>query len=115
MIVRASNGDLVTTSNPVHPNDRLTIYLTGMGQTFPEVPTGTAAPSDSLSSPLLPASVSIGGVPLSLEFAGLTPGTVGVYQINATVPFKGIPTGFEIPLTITQGGQSTTIPIRVVN
>jgi len=40
---------------------------------------------------------------------------VGVYQINALVPFKGVPLGFDIPLTINQGGSSTTIPVRVVN
>ncbi len=114
-IVRASNGDFVTPSNPVHPSDRLTIYLTGMGQTIPEVPAGAPAPSDPLSSALLPATVMLGGTPLFVDFAGLTPGGVGVYQINVTVPFKGVPTGFDIPLTISQGGQSTTILVRVVN
>lgn len=114
-IVRASNGDFVTASNPVHPSDRLTIYLTGMGQTLPEVPTGAPAPSDPLSSALLPSTVTLGGTPLFVEFAGLTPGGVGVYQINVTVPFKGVSTGFEIPLTISQGGQSTTVLVRVVN
>jgi uncharacterized protein (TIGR03437 family) len=115
LITRASNGDLVTPSNPVHPSDRLTIYLTGMGQTSPEVPTGAPAPSDPLSSALLPATVSLGGTQLFVEYAGLTPGGVGVYQINATVPFKGVPTGFDIPLVISQGGQSTTVLVRVVN
>jgi uncharacterized protein (TIGR03437 family) len=114
-VVRAVNGGLVTDSNPVHPSDKLTIYLTGMGQTLPEVPDGMPAPSDPPSSALLPAAVSIGGVQLFVGFAGLTPGGVGVYQIDATVPFKGMPTGFDIPLTISQGGQSTTIPVRVVN
>jgi len=59
--------------------------------------------------------VTLGGVALPVEYAGLTPGTVGVYQINVIVPFKGVPTGFEIPLTVSQGGNSTTIPVRVVN
>jgi uncharacterized protein (TIGR03437 family) len=114
-ILRASNNELVTLSNPVHPGDRLTIYLTGMGKTSPEVATGEAAPSEPLSSVVLPATITIGGVPVAVEFAGLTPGSVGVYEINATVPLKGIPADFDIPLTISQGGQSTTIPVRVVN
>jgi len=86
-----------------------------MGQTSPEVPTGAPAPSDPLASALTPATVSIGGVQLFVDFAGLMPGGVGVYQINATVPFKGVPTGFDIPLTISQGGQPTTVPVRVIN
>jgi len=114
-LVRNTNNALVTPSNPIHPDDRITIYLTGMGQTLPAVATGTAAPSDSLSSALLPTTVTLGGTGLFVDFAGLAPGMVGVYQINALVPFKGIPTGFDIPLTITQGGASTTITVRVVN
>jgi len=114
-IFRAANADLVTVSNPVHPSDRLTIYLTGLGQTSPEVATGSASPADPLSSPLVRPTVTLGGVPVTVDFAGLTPGDVGVYQINVTIPFKGVPTGFDIPLTITQGGQATTIPVRVVN
>jgi uncharacterized protein (TIGR03437 family) len=114
-IVRATNDGLVTASNPIHPNDRITIFLTGMGQTLPGVATGASAPSEPLSNALLPATVTIGGTSLFIDFAGLAPGLVGVYQINALVPFKGVPTGFDIPLTISQGGASTTILVRVVN
>jgi uncharacterized protein (TIGR03437 family) len=114
-IVRAANNDLVTVSNPVHLNDHITIYLTGGGQTLPAVPDGEPAPSDPLATTLTPATVTLGGIPLFVEFSGLTPGLVGVYQINVAVPFKGVPTGFEIPLTISQGGASTTVQVRVVN
>jgi len=114
-IVRASNGDLVTVSNPIHFNDHLTIYLTGLGRTSPEVATGAASPASPLASAILPVTVTLGGTPLSVEYAGLTPGSVGVYQINVAVPFKGIPTGFDVPLTISQGDASTAVPVRVVN
>jgi len=114
-VFRATNNDLSTISNPIHPDDRITIYLTGLGRTSPEVPTGSAATADPLANALVPPTVTLGGVPLFVEFAGLTPGFAGVYQINARVPFRGIPTGFEIPLTIVQGGFSTTVLVRVVN
>ncbi len=55
----------------------------------------------------------LGGVGLDVQYAGLVPGSVGLYQINATVP-KSVPQGLEIPLVITQGGSSTTLPVRVV-
>jgi uncharacterized protein (TIGR03437 family) len=114
-IYRAVNGELVTPSNPVHMQDRLTIYLTGMGRTSPEVEDGVPAPANPLSTVLVQPAVTLGGLALPVEYAGLTPGTVGVYQINVIVPFKGVSTGFEIPLTVSQGGTSTTIPVRVVN
>jgi uncharacterized protein (TIGR03437 family) len=59
--------------------------------------------------------VTLGGVSLPVAFAGLAPGQVGVYQINAQVPFKEVPTGMEIPLTISQGTYTTTLNVRVVN
>ena len=115
LIFRATNHDIVTVSNPVHPDDRLTIYLTGMGLTSPEAPSGTPAPADPPASVVVAPVVTLGGVPLFVGFAGLTPGWVGVDQIDVVVPFKGIPTGFDIPLTITQGGFSTSVLVRVVN
>jgi uncharacterized protein (TIGR03437 family) len=39
----------------------------------------------------------------------------GVYQVNAKVPFNKIPTGSNIPFTITQGGVSTTVKLKVEN
>jgi uncharacterized protein (TIGR03437 family) len=83
--------------------------------TSPEVPSGTPAPADPPASVVVAPVVTLGGVPLFVGFAGLTPGWVGVDQIDVVVPFKGIPTGFDIPLTITQGGFSISVLVRVVN
>lgn len=113
-VFRASNQVLVTNSNPVHMNDTLTVYLTGMGATAPAVEAGIPAPSNQLARTVMPATVTLGGVPLSVQFAGLAPGFAGVYQVNALVPFKGVPAGFNVPLVISQGGASTSVPVRVV-
>jgi uncharacterized protein (TIGR03437 family) len=114
-LVRATNQEIVTPSNPIHPEDHVTIYLTGMGDTAPAVDSGAMAPADPLSLAVIQPTVTLGGVQLNVEFAGLTPGFAGVYQINVAVPFKGVPTGFDIPLVISQGGQATTLSVRVVN
>jgi uncharacterized protein (TIGR03437 family) len=111
-VFRASNNQLVTASNPIHLDDRITIYLTGMGKTSPAVEAGAPSP---LAEVLVPPTVTLSGVELPVTYAGLVPGQVGVYQINAIVPFRGVPTGFDMPLTITQGGYSTTLPVRVVD
>jgi uncharacterized protein (TIGR03437 family) len=58
-------------------------------------------------------NISLGGRALNVYWAGLVPGYVGLYQINATVPF-GVPTGLDVPLVIDQGGSSTTLAVRVV-
>ena len=113
-LYRASNGLLVTDSNPVHRGDTITIYLTGLGRTSPSVEAGVPAPSDPLASVLIAPAVTIGGVALPVDFAGLVPSTIGVYQINARVPFH-TPIGLDQPLTVTQGSSNTSLTVRVVD
>jgi uncharacterized protein (TIGR03437 family) len=62
---------------------------------------------------VIATNVVLGGVSLDVQYAGLAPGSIGLYQINATVP-KSVPQGLEIPLVISQGGNSTTLSVRVV-
>jgi len=112
-VIRASNNLLVTGSNPVHRGDSLVIYLTGMGRTSPAVEAGQPAPGDPPVSVLIAPEVTIGGVGLPVYFAGLSPGQIGVYQINVRVPDL-VPIGLAQPLTITQGSGSTTLEVRVV-
>ena len=112
-IIRASNNQLVTPSNPVHRTDTIVIYATGLGRTSPEVPSGTPAPTDELAGVQIPVIVTIGGVPVAVEFAGLTPGQIGVYQINVRVNGR-VPLGLSVPLVISQGTGSTSVPVRVV-
>ena len=113
-LVRNTNNLLVTDTNPVHRGDIMTIYLTGMGTVNPAAPAGQPAPMDPLATAIVQPEVTLGGVHLPLYFAGLSPGQVGVYQIDVAVP-ANTPTGLSIPLTINQGGQSTTLSVRVVN
>lgn len=112
-VIRARNNEVVTVSNPIHREDTITLYLNGMGNTTPAVEAGFPGGADPIAAPVIPPAVSLGGVPLSVEFAGLAPGQVGIYQINARVP-RSVPTGFEIPLSVSQGGQGTSVTVRVV-
>jgi uncharacterized protein (TIGR03437 family) len=112
-IVRNSNGELVTGSNPVHPGDVLVIYATGLGETAPAGQTGSPAPMSPLFPALTVPTVTLGNANLSLLYAGLAPGEIGVYQINVKVP-SNVPQGLSIPLEITQGPISTSISVRVV-
>ena len=61
----------------------ISIYLTGLGQTTPQPALGSAAPSNPLSNANTPPTVFIGDTPLNVIYAGLVPGEVGVYQIDA--------------------------------
>ena len=114
-IVREKNNLRVTMTNPIHMDDRIIIYATGLGQVTPDVTSGAAGPISPLAETLIKPVVTLGGVNLFVEYAGLAPGQVGVYQINAVVPFKGVPKGMSIPLKIVQDTFSTSLNVRVVD
>ncbi len=113
-VYRNSDNKLVTPANPIHPKDKITIYATGLGTVTPRVADGAAGKSSPLSAANAQPTVTLGGTSLNVEYAGLAPGSVGVYAIVAVVPGK-IPTGLSVPLVITQGTGSTTLHVRVVN
>ncbi|MGA3099836.1 MAG: hypothetical protein ABSF25_25560, partial [Bryobacteraceae bacterium] len=113
-VVRYDNGELVTPTNPLHANDIISVYLTGMGATIPAVDAGLPAPVNPLAWAATSPTLTLGGHQMTVSYAGLAPGNVGVYQINATVP-SGVPEGLDIPLVIDQGGGSTHLNLRVVN
>lgn len=112
-VIRQSNGELVTLSNPIHPEDTIVVFLTGMGNTFPAIEAGTPAPADPLSYTVVSPILDIAGVQLPVTYAGLSPGQVGVYQINAIVP-RNVKEGLLQNLRISQGSSTTTILVRVV-
>jgi uncharacterized protein (TIGR03437 family) len=113
-VIRQKNNDFVDFTNPIHPEDILSIYLTGLSQTSPAAPFGDAAPSDPLAVTATPPIVSLGNSGLPVMFSGLVPGEVGVYVINVFVP-HGVASAVQTPLTIKQGDFSTTLQVRVVN
>jgi uncharacterized protein (TIGR03437 family) len=104
---------LVDAANPAKAGDVVVVYCTGLGATNPAVRSGEAAPASPLARVVTPVSVSIGGQPAAVQFAGLTPGFVGLYQVNVQIP-SGITPGSSVPLVITQDGvPSNTVTLAL--
>ena len=99
---------LASSSTPSTAGDILTMYCTGLGTVNQPVTAGSAAPSNPLAHTVSTVTVSIGGQPAKVGFAGLAPGFAGLYQINATVP-SGVPTGDQIPVVIMVDGISSPV------
>jgi uncharacterized protein (TIGR03437 family) len=113
-VYRQKNNDLVTFTNPIHPGESISIFLTGLGQTTPAAPLGDAAPADPLAIVPAPPAVTLADTALQITFAGLVPGQIGVYQIDAYVP-RGIRDAAQTTLAISQGAVTTALQVRVVN
>jgi uncharacterized protein (TIGR03437 family) len=109
-----ADGTLNAPDTPIARGGVVVFYVTGLGAVSPAVATGQPAPSDVLSYAAAAVSVTIGGASATTQFAGLTPGFIGLGQINVLVP-TDVPTGDAVPVIIQAGGQSSktaTITIR---
>lgn len=113
VIAQDANYNLVTAQNPAHRGDMIILYLTGMGVTVPPVATGAPAPRSPLAEVMLKPQVTIDGTPAQVVFAGLSPDSVGLYQINVVIP-PGAKAG-DLTVVVTQNSVSANtalIPVR---
>jgi uncharacterized protein (TIGR03437 family) len=105
-----SNGQTSFLANPSSPamaGDTLVIYCDGLGAVNQIIAPGAASPSPAATTNAQP-QVTIGGSAATVAFSGLTPGLVGVYQINAVVP-SGVTTGDQVPVAINIAGQISPV------
>jgi uncharacterized protein (TIGR03437 family) len=113
VIAQHLDYSLVSTASPAKPGEYLVIYLAGLGLTDTSVADGAASPSSPLAHPLVTPVLSLNGSNVPIAFVGLTPGFVGLYQMNFQVP-PGTPNG-NPPLLVSQSGvvsNSTTLPVH---
>jgi uncharacterized protein (TIGR03437 family) len=113
-VIMDARNRLVDSANPAMRGDVVVIYGTGLGATIPPVLSGQPAPSQPpLALVATPVAVQIGGLAAQVFYAGLTPGFVGLYQVNAPIP-AGVTPGSSVSLVIVQGGvSSNTVTIAV--
>jgi uncharacterized protein (TIGR03437 family) len=125
---QASPGIFTDTNKNIVPNNKAargqttTLYLAGAGAVTPAIATGSApVPSTPLAS--LPApqnlTVTVGGVQASTTcsascFVGITPGLVGVTQINFQIP-GGVPAGLQPVVVTVDSVLSAAAYINVTN
>jgi uncharacterized protein (TIGR03437 family) len=87
LIAQHLNYALVDATHPAVPGETLIMYLSGIGATSPAVPTDGIAPSaEPLARPVDPVTVTVAGEPAATPYIGLTPGAIGLAQIDFTIP-----------------------------
>ncbi len=84
----------------------LALLITGDGEVSPFLATGATPASGTSASrlpkPRLPISVSVGGVAAKVSVVGISPGEVGITEVDITVPSTVTP-GSQ-PVVVTVGG-----------
>jgi uncharacterized protein (TIGR03437 family) len=93
-------------ANPVVVGGYVSLYATGEGQTFPAGVDGALA-TTVYPKPVLPVSVTVGGIPVTPAYAGAAPTEVlGLMQIVVQIP-PGVQPGGYVPVQLQVGSGST--------
>lgn len=107
-IAAAAPGIYTDTLRGIVPNSTakvgqsLTMYVNGADALDPAVVTGSTPASGATPVPTGSTPVTVGGVPASTTYIGVPSWSVGVLQINFTVP-SGAGTGTQ-PVVVSVGG-----------
>jgi uncharacterized protein (TIGR03437 family) len=102
-------------SRPAKAGDVIEFFAIGLGQASPALVTGAIPPTSPLPAITPPFKVCFASAPLGTavctpaQYAGIAPGWVGLYQVNAEIPANA-PTGDAIYMTISNG-QATSDPV----
>jgi len=91
-------------SRRAKPGDVIVIFGIGFGPVTPNILAGQIPQGNSTLT--LPLQIYFGSAPATLQYWGLAPGLVGVYQLNVVVP--NVAASDAVPVTFTLGGVSGT-------
>ncbi|HLG98406.1 MAG TPA: hypothetical protein VKX49_18965 [Bryobacteraceae bacterium] len=112
-VVVNQNGTVNSASDTAAVGDEVVAYFTGGGpvQASGKLVSGQPAPS-GLSPVTGQNSVMVGIANAHVAYMGLTPGSIGLYQVNFIVP--DLPKG-TYPVVITIDGQASNAPVMTIS
>lgn len=89
-----ADGSIITKDHPASAGETVVVYGTGLGKTDPLLASGTIALIAAPIQLLNELRVMVAGNALdakSVQYAGVTPGTPGLYQVNLVLPAQLAP------------------------
>lgn len=101
-VITHLDWSLVTPSNPLRPGEAFTLWVTGLGYPAGTPPALGDAPKEALSA-YNQVTVTLGGKPVVVSYAGFAPNFVGLYQVNGVAP-PDVPTDKLVLSGALQGG-----------
>jgi uncharacterized protein (TIGR03437 family) len=110
LAVTHADGSAVDAGFPAVAGETIVMYLTGLGAVSADQQAGAAAPSDPLVTTTPTPQISVNNVAIDSLFSGLTPGLIGVDQVNVTLP-SPLPGTGSVTLNISAGGAPASAQI----
>ncbi len=103
------------TARPAAKGSVVSIFATGEGALMPGGVTGTVTGTTGpFPKPVADVSLTIGGAPATIQYAGEAPGLVsGVMQINAVIPQNAASGNQQVVLTIGNNSSLANITVAV--
>jgi len=110
---RDKNNRIISSANPARRNGTVVLYVNGLGAVDHTPPSGDPAPQQPIANTRVKPKVTIGGIDAPVSLSALLPDTVGLYQIQLTVPAKA--PGGRQPVVITINGidsKAANLPVQ---
>jgi uncharacterized protein (TIGR03437 family) len=112
-IAAHADNSLVAPGSPAQAGETIVVYACGLGRTQPNPQPGVIPRNAAVIQGLSNLTVYLGGTaisPASILYAGLSPGSAGLYQINLVLPNN---LGTDPEIRVAMAGQSTPAGLKL--
>jgi uncharacterized protein (TIGR03437 family) len=116
-VATTTSFKILSDAVPANPADTIVLWMNSMGASSGNPVAGQPAPgttTGSQASTITGVTATVSGQNAPVTFAGLSPGSAGLYQVNVQMPFAVI--SGPVPVSVSVGGVTTqasmTIPYR---
>ena len=109
--INHADGSAVTAMNPAKTGELVILYATGLGALKTAVSTGELP--NGADATAAPVTVTIDGVAVNPDFAGLSGCCVGENQVNVRIP-ASTRSGDNIPILLTVEGKSSNTVVTSI-
>lgn len=110
-VAQNQDGAINGEGSPEAPGKYAVLYITGIGATDNAVASGGLSPASPLARATLPFELRVSDAVANVLFVGLTPGFIGLSQVNFEVP--SLPAG-DHPIAIRIAGVLSNAPLFAV-
>lgn len=107
-----ASGNRIGSAHPATRGQVVQLYANGLGPVNNQPADGALTPMSPQATTTAQPTVTIGGQPATLQFSGLAPNLIGVYQLTVAVP-ANISTGMQSAIVTINGVSSPAANLPV--